>query len=390
MDMIKTDSFRGRVGLAVAQCAGMVDLVALPVWVGALVQHFKFDPQQAGLLVTLFLAGAVLSSVAIAPMFHRLTSGRSIAVMGFLIACAAFFALSQTSDFGAMAALHGIGGLAIGAVLSVKDGTIARSTNPHRLFAICGAALGVFALVFLGAVTPMVANSGGPLLFKIFGVIMLVGAVSSLLAFPTVDAFDPARQAIRQSNGSSKRLLWAGIIGLCCMSVVQAMAFSFFERVGADRGFGVERVTAILVALGFVNLFPTALAALLEKRLTAKSALMAGAGLQALLVFAIFNTTSYLPYALAGSLFVAVMLFTHVFGFGLLARMETTGRALAATPAMMLSGAAIGPVLGGTLVKFASYPAIGLAAVLIGALALFCFAQLPRTAAVTLDGALAK
>ena len=54
------------------------------------------------------------------------------------------------------------------------------------------------------------------------------------------------------------------------MSVVQSMAFSFLERAGADRGFGVEKVTAVLVALGFINLFPTVLAALLEKRLNPK------------------------------------------------------------------------------------------------------------------------
>ena len=44
----------------------------------------------------------------------------------------------------------------------------------------------------------------------------------------------------------------------------------------------------------------------------------------------------------------------------------------------MMSGAAIGPLLGGTLVKFANYPALGGAAILIGAVALICFAQLPR------------
>jgi len=91
----------------------------------------------------------------------------------------------------------------------------------------------------------------------------------------------------------------------------------------------------------------------------------------------IFGTTTYLPYSVAGSLFVAVMLFTHVFGFGLLARLETTGRMLAATPAIMMSGGAIGPVLGGTLVKFSSYQALGLAAVVMGVAALVCFAQLP-------------
>ena len=54
---IRTDSALGRTALAVAHCAGMVDLVALPVWVGVLVAHHRFDPQQAGALVTLFLAG---------------------------------------------------------------------------------------------------------------------------------------------------------------------------------------------------------------------------------------------------------------------------------------------------------------------------------------------
>ena len=376
--MVRTDSARGRTALAVAQCAGMVDLVALPVWVGTLVQFYKFDPQQSGLLVTLFLAGAVLVSISIAPMFHRLSSGRSVAVIGFAVASLVFVALSRTSDFGVMAALHGVGGLAIGAVLSVKDGTIARSANPHRLFAICGAALGVFALFFLGAVPPLVAQAGGQLLFQIFGAIMAVGAVSSLIAFPVLDAVKPVRTVHGRTHGSTKSGLWAGIVGLCCMSVVQAMAFSFLERAGADRGFGVEGVTAVLVALGFINLFPTALAALLEKRLNPTTALMAGAVLQAVLVLTIFATTTYLPYSIAGSLFVAVMLFTHVFGFGLLARMEKTGRALAATPAMMMSGAAIGPVLGGTLVKFAGYPAIGLAALLFGGVALLCFSQLPR------------
>ena len=52
---IAVDSRRGRIALMVAHCAGMVDLVALPVWVGTLIAHYGFDPQQAGGLATLFL-----------------------------------------------------------------------------------------------------------------------------------------------------------------------------------------------------------------------------------------------------------------------------------------------------------------------------------------------
>ena len=48
MASISIDTRRGRAALMVAHCAGMVDLVALPVWVGTLISHYRFDPQQAG------------------------------------------------------------------------------------------------------------------------------------------------------------------------------------------------------------------------------------------------------------------------------------------------------------------------------------------------------
>ena len=41
-----TESWRGRIALMVAHCAGMVDLVALPVWVGALIAQYGFSPRR--------------------------------------------------------------------------------------------------------------------------------------------------------------------------------------------------------------------------------------------------------------------------------------------------------------------------------------------------------
>ena len=67
-----TENWSGRLPLMVAHCAGMVDLVALPVWVGALIAQYRFAPQQAGGLATLFLIGAVLSSLFFAPRLNRM------------------------------------------------------------------------------------------------------------------------------------------------------------------------------------------------------------------------------------------------------------------------------------------------------------------------------
>ena len=74
----------------------MVDMVALPLWVGVLIQHFRFDPQQSGLLVTLFLAGAVAASLLIAPLFHRLASGRMLATAGLAGGAVAFWMLASS------------------------------------------------------------------------------------------------------------------------------------------------------------------------------------------------------------------------------------------------------------------------------------------------------
>jgi len=377
--MIRTNSKRGRAALMVAHCAGMVDLVALPVWVGALIAQYRFDARQAGLLATLFLVGAVCASLVLAPRFNRLND-RLVATLGFGAAALGFGIASTTADFGVLAALHALCGVAAGSALSVTHGTIARSGHPHRLFALVGIALGVFAIAFLGATPRAVAAAGGPVLFQVFAGVMTVGALVAALAFPVADAADDVHAPVK-AGAPIPRVVWFGMVGIACMGLVQSMTFSFLERVGSDRGFGLQAVTGVLIALGVVNLFPAALAALLEKRLTARTVMLVGPVVQALLVVAIMNSTVFAPYAAAASVFAAVMIFSHTFAFGLLARLDRSGRAMAATPAMLMIGAAIGPVLGGTLVKAFDYGSLGAAALSIAAVAVFCFSRIPSTAA---------
>ena len=372
----RSTSTLGHVALIVAHCAGMVDLVALPVWVGTLIQHYQLDPQQAGGLVTLFLIGAVVSSVFLASRFQRV-NGRWVAAGGYALAAACFGTLSQPLDYATMAMLHTAGGLAAGAALSVTHGTIARSLNPHLKFALVGVGLGVFAVVFLGASPKIIAEAGGYMLFALFGAVMLLASLVCAVGFP-----EPEREptAVGAPVARIPRAVWFGIVGISAMALVQSMTFSFLERVGADRGHSLNLITGVLVVMGLVNLLPAALAAMLEKRWNARSVLLAGPVIQVLLAAVIMNAPSFYPYAAAASVFAAVMIFTHTFAFGLLARLEPSGRAMAATPAMLMVGAAIGPVLGGTLVKTAGYGSLGLAALLIGGVAVACMSRLPGRA----------
>jgi predicted MFS family arabinose efflux permease len=209
----------------------------------------------------------------------------------------------------------------------------------------------------------------------------VVATVMAAWGFPVADAESATARTLRMSGQRLPPRVWFGVVGVGAMALVQAMVYSFVERMGADRGFGVAVVTGILVAIGVVNMFPSGIAALLERRIGAASVLCIGPVVQAALAVVIASSQTLAPFALAASVFVAVMLFTHTFAFGALARLDLSGRVVAATPAMVMIGSAIGPVLGGTLAKVAGYGAIGVAAVVIDALALLCFWLMTRAPA---------
>ena len=367
--MTRTESKLGRAGLIVGHCAGMVDLVALPVWVGTLIAQYHLTPQLAGGMVTLFLLGAVVSSLVLAPMFVRLRA-RMVAVIGFGLAGVAFFALSVVDNYPAMAALHLLGGAAAGSGLSVTHGTVGRAANPHRMFALINFALCVFMIGFLATTPKIVASAGGPALFKVFAAIMFFAAAFSAVAFPEPEQREVARSGV----GRIRREVWFGILGVSCMALIQATIFSFVERIGMDRGFGLAAVTGVFIALGFVNLLPASLAAMLEKRLPGRSVTLWGPVAQAVIALVITLSSTFLPFALATAVFASIVIFTHTFAFALLARLDGTGRVVAATPAMLMVGSATGPILGGTLVQTFGYTSLGVAAAVIAAVAVTGFA----------------
>lgn len=376
--MNATDKLRARIALMAAHCAGMVDIVALPVWVGTLISRFGFDPQQAGALATLFLAGGVTASLILAPRFNRLR-GRWIVPVAYAVSAIAFLACMRTSQFQTLALLHLLGGLATGAGLSITHGTVALTRNPHRMFGFMQVAVGVFGVVYMAAAPQIIAAVGGAGLFAIFGGIMLVACVVTALAFPNVQPTRADTAAHVPRAAALPRAAWCAMAGISLMNVTQAMVFSFLERMGADRGFTPSNLHLVLIAVGVVNLAPGAVAAFLQHRLDARKVVLWGAVAQAALAVALVSSTAFPVYAVAGAFFVSAVIFTHIFTFGVLAKLDPSGRAVSATPAMLMIGSAIGPVLGGTLVKFFGYGAIGWAAVAIDVIAFSFYLQLRRS-----------
>lgn len=380
--MSTPDTRGGKAVLTMAHVVGMIDMVALPVWIGALIQYYKYSPPQAGITVTLFLLGVVLSSVFFAPRFNR-SPRKAAAAGGFAVASVAFFFASQqpvaVTSFQALAALHAVAGLGVGCALTFTHGSIGRSANPHRLFAVVNIVLGVFAVVFLGGMPQLIQHIGVTVLFTVIAALMGLTAVVMALAFPSI----PDLSSVQGTAEPIAKLRIPGVswfvIGVVvCLTLNQSMVFAFVERIGADRGFGMDRVNGVLIALGLVNLTPGVLAAVLQKKWSPVAVGMGGPVGQAVLAVIMTSAAAFMPYAVAASLYVFMVIFTHNFLFGLLSRLDPSGRAAAATPAMMMIGACLGPALGGAIVQGLGYQGLGWAACVVTFIALMGMLQVRR------------
>jgi predicted MFS family arabinose efflux permease len=378
--MREKNNFSGAFVLCVNHLAGFVDLVILPIWVGVLVQYYKNSPQQAGAIVSLFLVGQVIASLILSTRFDRINKRYLVASVGYVLASVCMFFLVQTTTFTAMALLHFIAGLSVGVGLSVTDGTIGNSENPHRLFAIASLSLGMFAILFYVVVNPIIIKHGGSILFYFISILMFISFLSTLVAFPNYGKTERKlayEATVGINNGKHDKIptiVWFVIAGLMGMAMITAMASSYYERFGIASGYSPEKVNMILLINGIILLTPSICAAFLQKYIKVRTVAAAGIIFQAVVVILIYTSKTFLVYALPawGVGFAAV--FVHTFLFGYLAHMDPSGRVVAANPAVMMTGSMLGPFIGGTLVQYIGYQSLAGFVTVWNALILFiCF-----------------
>ena len=369
-----TEGFVGRGALLIGHAAGMLDLVSLPIWVGVLIQFRHMSPAQAGLLITAYMTGVFLTSVSLAPRFNRLQP-RLIAIAGFIVGALAFFAIVHLNGFAALLPAHFVAGIGAGSALSMVHGTISRSVRPHRLFAIVNFGVAIFSIVFFVTVPDLVQHRPDTVFYVLSGLLVL-GALASATAFPTPPAETAGRfgqAAATPATVPFRLAIVLAFVGVALLSTGQGQIYAFLERIGAWRDFSSSDIGHMLVISGFLNLLAPIVAALLENKVPRLTAICVALLVHAGIAVTVSRSTGFLPYAVAGSLLVFMTIFSHTFMFGTISKLDPSGRAASSTPAMLTLGAAVGPALGGAVVEFAGFPAVGLvsAAVLIASAACF-------------------
>ena len=103
---------------------------------------------------------------------------------------------------------------------------------------------------------------------------MAIAAIAAIVAFPTTTA--RSDEDIIEEVSHLRPAVWFRHRRYQLHGADTGDDVQLPQRIGIDRGFGREAVTGILIALGFVNLFPALLAAFLEKRVSPHAVLLVG------------------------------------------------------------------------------------------------------------------
>jgi len=251
--------------------------------------------------------------------------------------------------------LHFLAGVATAMALSFAHGSMGRSSNPHRVYAFGGFALSVAAVLYLGITPGLIEKSGPNMLWIVFAVVMGFAAIVTALFFPSIDPVANTREVRSKFTPQ----VWMVIAGVMLMALNNAMILSFTERAGDYRGFTPGQVQSALVVMGLVALVPPFFAALLQSRISATMVAIVGVLAHGAIALGIMTALVYEQFFASLICLPFVMLFTHIFVFGHLAKIEPTGRAVAGTAAMVMTGSAVGPLLGGTIVQTIGYSPLG-------------------------------
>ena len=383
---ISTDSAVGRTVLMLGHVAGMLDLVILPLWVGGMMRTYNVQPQVAGGIVTLFLVGVLASNGILSRLFGRIWN-RPVVIVGYALSAAAFFAMTRlpfglSSPLTELAVLHFIAGIGVGAGLSCVHGTIARSGNPHRNFAIANLGVGIFAIAFFAITPPFLAQIGVNAVFFAVFFVTCLAILAAVLAFPE-NAPEGAGVAVAHAStppvsGALMATLAIGFLGVVLLQTAQAATTSFAERVGDFRGFGLSAIGLMFAVNGFVALTAPVFAGVLQNKLSAVAVAAVALVVHGLCSITIMNATDFYVYSAGFMLLIFATIFGHTFIFGLFAKLDPTGRMNASTPSMLMLGTAIGPALGGTIVQFYGFPVLGFVSGAIAIAGAICFLVLGR------------
>ncbi|WP_037520913.1 MFS transporter [Sphingomonas sp. YL-JM2C] len=367
--------FAGLLPLCVAYFLASTFILALPMWVGAIIGAHVADERVAGWLATLEL-GTVALSMLIAS--RRQAFGSTAVHVAFALFAIGGYALSAfVPSLWLLGVLRVVAGAGFGWLLAATLAAAAGRDNPTKTFGIMEIGLALYACVFYAIVGHAIEAGGmrGCFLAMAACLILCLPAVRALRAGGNEKLPQHARRPVRAAD-------LAGVAAHFLFFVAMYSVWTFLAHKGEIIGVNAQGLGSLLSIAFVAGLVGAALTMLAIPMFGRRIVIPGGLIFLASAMMLLGRVDGPAGFYVAVVLIKAGFLFYTVSMNGHFAASDPTGRLNTIGLAMAMIGSSVGPAIGGyglTILGFDGLTVIvALAWILVAILAFLATRSLSR------------
>lgn len=346
---------RGLVPTILIGVMGNSVIYMIPLLVGGMVNDRGFSEAQSGYMASADLAGYAISTVLTAMVINR-WSWHRLAYTGLVLMVLANFGTTFASEIPAFTLARVVNGLGSGILAALASVSVGQSDNPDRNYGLLLAASLLYGTAALWGLPVLLAYQG---LNGAYWLLVVLAAAMMLVVHRLPQWHVPARRAATVGSGRGTWLLAGSLLAaIMIFWAAQNDVYAYIERVGHASGLGA---TFIGFSLGVANLTGFVGASLVAALGTRVGRLLPLTGATAILLACIVPLTRPLTpliFILSMGLTALAWNIVNPFQLGILASVDSTGRALALAATVTGAGLAIGPAVGATAIGIGGYDAV--------------------------------
>lgn len=346
---------------AAAYGVGILNLLALPYLISAIMNDLKLDAAQAGFLMSAEFVFTMLASLVVAPAMGR-APRRTLALGGAIVVIAANLISASTTDIYWLAAIRCIAGIGAGLCLACGNASVASAKDPdqaagHMNFLF----VGLMAIIMIVYADAMGSNG-------LAGLYYAIAATNALMLLLIV--FMPQKAIVHANahhfeHGSKHQNLFS-VTAVCMMAAMfffsmrDTMGWAFVEQVGISVGYSGEELGKLFSLQSFIGLLGPLAAAVIGKRFGMSTPVIIGIiTTGAVSLGYVLGESSKEMYTIAVMMISTTYFYALAYLTALAAQLDREGRIAAASGAFLTLGIAVGPAFTGLLAESGGFTLVG-------------------------------
>ncbi|MEO2172921.1 MAG: MFS transporter [bacterium] len=365
-------SQKGLFSTLLATASAALMFLLLPFVIGWISDQFHLDEQQAGLIVSIYFGGFLVTSVIAYFTYGKVTNLATMQ-LGYMLLVPGLVLCGLATSLVLLSVGLAICGIGSGLLYGTGVSIVSAHPESERAFGGMVATQQVLALALIYCLPVWVyPNYGYEACWLVLAVIVAITALSS----PWVSYADEGADQHSQVGSSKSAVL--GIVSLLFHFCLLSAVWAFVERLGVDRGFATQDI-AISLALSLVGGLGGALiAAIIGDRFGKLYPHLVSAAAFLVAFYFLALSSEWVDFLLSVIVFSAA--WTYCLSYQMASIGNLSHRMAVLIPGVQGIAAMLGPPLGGWIISQSGYTNMMISASLVIVISSIAFCYQPRGA----------